>query len=120
MQIFNQKNKGPNFQKGACWCVDTDISKKCLRNIFELFLKNNFFKKKSDLNTNEGGSGRPQTSFSQKIDTGKLSQTDGWKSLITPKMKTLHMCHGLQKLSKNEENNKNTPTHTRLWRCDQW
>ena len=41
---FHSRNEGPSCLKGACGCVNTNIYKKCLSNIFKLFFKSNILK----------------------------------------------------------------------------
>ena len=51
---FHSRNEGPSCLKGACGCVNTNIYKKCLSNIFKLFFKKQCFEK-SHLNTTAEG-----------------------------------------------------------------
>ena len=56
MYYFHPRNKGPSCLKGAWGCVNTNIYKKYLSNIFKLFFKKESLKK-SHLNTTDGEGG---------------------------------------------------------------
>ena len=95
--------KGSINLKDACGCVNKNINKKCLSNIFKLFFKKQYFKK-FHLNTTDGGIGRPQPSFFQRWGGGKI-KPNKWVEM-SPKMRNLHRFHCLQKFSKYEKKKK--------------